>query len=200
MIRGRGRRSQRAVIVPASTLRTTGRRRRVRPTQQTVLVTNPRRRRRRRPRNRGPTSGGSRLERFSFIKDGLKTNSSGCLKFGPSLSDCKAFSEGILKAYHEYKIEDINLQWVSEASSTAEGSMAYEIDPHCKTTSISTTLNRFPITKGGTRRFVARLINGQQWRDASDDQFHLLYKGTGSSSNTAGALRISFGVRTQNPK
>lgn len=162
-------------------------------------------RRRRRRRNRGgnangrvPRRGGS-SETFVFAKDSLKGSSSGSFTFGPSLSDCPAFKDGILKAYHEYKITMVNLQFVSEASSTAAGSMSYELDPHCKTTSLASTINKFPITKGGSKTYQARMINGIEWHDSTEDQFRILYKGNGDAT-TAGSFRITIKVSLQNPK
>ncbi|UYP38764.1 coat protein [Chickpea leafroll virus] len=160
-----------------------------------------RRRRRGRGANRGTRGSrtGKSGETFVFSKDNLAGSSSGTITFGPSLADCPAFSSGILKAYHEYKITNVLIQFISEAASTSSGSISYELDPHCKNTSLQSTINKFGITKNGQRSFAARLINGLEWHDASEDQFRILYKGNGSSS-IAGSFRITIKVLVQNPK
>nr|WNK15286.1 MAG: capsid protein [Polerovirus monocotyledonae 1] len=173
--------------------------------QQVVVVTPrrgaQRRQRRRRARGRAGTvpRGRGSSETFVFAKDSLKGSSAGYFTFGPSLSDCPAFKDGILKAYHEYKITMVTLQFVSEASSTAAGSISYELDPHCKLSALASTINKFTITKGGTKTYQAKLINGIEWHDSSEDQFRILYKGNGDSS-TAGSFRITIQVALQNPK
>lgn len=178
-----------------------------RPAQPIVVVSGPnqiRRRRRRRGNssrrgaNAAPGRGGSR-ETFVFTKDDLAGNTSGSLTFGPSLSECPAFATGILKAYHEYRISQCTLEFISEAPSTASGSIAYELDAHCKISSLSSKINKFGITKGGKRSFAASKINGIEWHDSSEDQFRLLYKGNGAS-NIAGSFRVTIVVATQNPK
>lgn len=186
------------------------RRRSVRPIQQMVVAVpsgQPRGRRRRRNRNRrrgvrgGPRTGrSSNSETFVFNKDSIKDNSSGTIKFGPSLSESIALSGGVLKAYHEYKISMVNIRFVSESSSTAEGSIAYELDPHCKLKSLQSTLRKFPVTKGGSTTFRAAEINGIEWHDTADDQFYLHYAGNGTSGKTAGFLQIRFTVQLHNPK
>jgi hypothetical protein len=135
-----------------------------------------------------------------FSKDNLKGSASGSFTFGPSLSDCPAFKDGILKAYHEYKITSILLQFLSEASSTSAGSISYELDPHCKLTTLASTINKFPITKGGAKAFNARMINGLEWHDSSEDQCRILYKGNGDKDTIAGSFRITMRVALQNPK
>lgn len=178
--------------------------RRAQPVVVVASNSGPRRGRRRRRNNtrtgnnRIPSQRGS-SETFVFAKDSLKGSSSGSFTFGPSLADCPAFKDGILKAYHEYKITMVQLQFVTEASSTAAGSISYELDPHCKLTTLASTINKFPITKGGTKTFAAKLINGLEWHDSTDDQFRILYKGNGDSS-AAGSFRITMRVALQNPK
>nr|WAB58549.1 coat protein [Turnip yellows virus]WAB58552.1 coat protein [Turnip yellows virus] len=161
----------------------------------------PRRRRRGNNRTRGtvPTRGAGSSETFVFSKDNLAGSSSGAITFGPSLSDCPAFSNGILKAYHEYKISMVILEFVSEASSQNSGSIAYELDPHCKLNSLSSTINKFGITKPGKAAFTASYINGKEWHDVTEDQFRILYKGNGSSS-IAGSFRITIKCQFHNPK
>nr|AZJ51130.1 coat protein [Brassica yellows virus] len=177
--------------------------RRIQRNQPVVVVqasrtTQRRPRRRRRGNNRtGRTAGSS--ETFVFSKDNLAGSSSGAITFGPSLSDCPAFSNGILKAYHEYKISMVILEFVSEASSQNSGSIAYELDPHCKLNSLSSTINKFGITKPGRKTFTASFINGIEWHDVAEDQFRILYKGNGSSS-IAGSFRITIKCQFHNPK
>ncbi|AIY62171.1 P3 [Sauropus yellowing virus] len=151
--------------------------------------------------NRGRTARGSvQSETFVFNKDDLKGSSHGTIKFGPNLSESVALSAGVLKAYHEYKIVMVNIRFVSESSSTAQGSIAYELDPHCKLDALKSTLRKFPITKGGQATFRASEINGEKWHDTTVDQFRLLYKGNGAASETAGFFQIRFTVQLHNPK
>ncbi|UYG54068.1 coat protein [Dregea volubilis polerovirus 1] len=170
------------------------------PTRPRAQRRGRQRRNRRRPArgNNVPRTRGSG-ETFVFSKDDLAGSSSGYITFGPSLSDCPAFSAGILRAYHEYKITLVVLEFISEAASTISGSMAYELDPHCKSTSLSSKINKFKNTQNGRRVFSAALINGQKWLDSSEDQFRILYKGNGPSS-TVGSFRITIRVATQSPK
>lgn len=184
-------------------------RRRTRPARRTnpvvVVASNPGRgrrgRRRRRSRNNSirPRVGGPSRETFVFSKDSLKGNDSGKITFGPSLSECAAFSGGILKAYHEYKIVSVLLEFISEASSTSAGSMAIELDPHNKLSALASTINKFGLTKTGRRAFTASHIRGREWHDTSTDQFAILYKGNGSAS-TAGSFTITIVAEFQNPK
>jgi hypothetical protein len=111
------------------------RNRRAQQAQPVIVVAGPRttrnrRRRLRRLRTRRggivPRGSGS-SETFVFSKDNLMGSASGSFTFGPSLSDCPAFKDGILKAYHEYRITSILLQFLSEASSTSAGSISYEL-------------------------------------------------------------------------
>nr|BCP56424.1 coat protein ORF3 [Cereal yellow dwarf virus RPS]BCP56427.1 coat protein ORF3 [Cereal yellow dwarf virus RPV] len=183
------------------------RRRTARRAQPVVVVapSGPARRRRRRgparPRRGGTagSGGGGRGETLVFSKDSIAGNASGSLTFGPSLSEYPAFQNGILKTYHEYKITSCILQFVSEASSTAAGSISYELDPHCKSSSLASTINKFSITKTGARSFPAKMINGLEWHSFDEDQFRILYKGNGKAE-IAGSFRITFRVQVQNPK
>ncbi|AGN49062.1 P3 [Maize yellow dwarf virus RMV] len=177
-----------------------------RTTQPMVVVAQTQRRRRIRRRGRpsGDTSGGPRgrggsRETFVFSKDSIAGSASGKLTFGASLSECAAFSGGILKAYHEYKITKVILEFISEAPYTAAGSIAYELDPHNKLSTLASTINKFSIVKGGKRAYTSKQIGGGVWRDSSEDQFAILYKGSGNSS-VAGSFRITMEVHTQNPK
>ncbi|BBG75688.1 coat protein [Beet leaf yellowing virus] len=182
--------------------------RRTQRNQPVVVVQAPRSTRRRNRRRRGgsnrsrgvvPARGAGSGETFVFSQDNLAGSSSGSITFGPSLSVCPAFSDGILKAYHEYKITLVILEFVSEASSQSSGSIAYELDPHCKLNSLSSTINKFGITKPGRRAFTASFINGVDWHDVAKDQFRILYKGNGSSS-IAGSFRITIKCQFHNPK
>ncbi|AMQ22791.1 putative coat protein P3 [Ixeridium yellow mottle virus 1] len=159
------------------------------------------RRRRVRRRPAGGSGVGVRRSRetFVFTKDSIAGSASGSITFGPSLSESPAFSSGILRAYHEYKITMVKLEFISEASSTSSGSISYELDPHCKSSSLQSTVNKFGITKNGAKTWTARLINGQEWHDATEDQFRILYKGNGASS-VAGSFRITITCQLQNPK
>lgn len=196
------------VVRNGRTNRAIRRRRRTRRVQPTVVVQanrptqSGRRRRRRRPRrvrNSGGRSGGGKGETFVFSKDSIAGNSKGSIVFGPSLSDCVAFSDGILKAYHEYKITMVRVQFQSEAASTASGSISYELDPHCKYSELKSTINKFGITKGGSVTFRAQKINGEKWIDTAEDQFKLHYKGNGANT-IAGSFRVTIMVQVQNPK
>ncbi|ABG46339.1 coat protein [Sweet potato leaf speckling virus] len=174
--------------------------------QPVVVVTAPRntggRRRRRRggrtTRRAALPGGRSIRQTFVFSKDNLKGSATGSFTFGPSLSECEPFEGGVLKAFHEYKITNILLQFVSEASSTSSGSISYELDPHCKISSLSSTVNKFSVTKGGARSFTARMINGLEWHDSSEDQCRILYKGNGGN-DIAGSFRVTITVAFQNP-
>lgn len=167
----------------------------------------PRRRRARRnpPRRRNSRRGGRRRtaskgETFEFNKESINDNSTGYITFGKSLSDKQPFSEGLLKAYHQYKITSVVLRFVSDASSTAEGSISYELDPYCTLTSLKSALYKFPVTKGGIKRWSSQEINGQTWINSDSDQFRILYKGEGSKGVRAGYFHIKFTVQLQGPK
>nr|UVK78427.1 MAG: major coat protein [Hubei polero-like virus 2]UVK78433.1 MAG: major coat protein [Hubei polero-like virus 2] len=177
----------------------------VRPIVMVAPTRTTRRNRRRSTRsNRGRSQlrnagGTSNSETFVFNKDSLKGNSKGTITFGPSLSESVALSGGVLKAYHEYKITKVNVRFFSESASTAEGSIAYEVDPHCKLTELGSTLRKFTITKAGQATFGASKINGLEWHDSSEDQFKIHYKGNGSTT-TAGYFQIRYWVSLHNPK
>lgn len=139
------------------------------------------------------------MQTFVFSKDSLKGDSAGVLKFGPNLSESAAFSGGILKAFHEYKITMVKLQFQSEASSTDRGSIAYEVDPSCDLAAVGSFIRKFGITKNGSATFRAGQINGLDWHPATKDQFYIAYKGNGSAV-TAGSFLITIQVMFQNPK
>jgi len=189
--------------------RNTGRRRRPQQVRPIVVVPNTggrsrnRRRRPRKPRRSGGVRNGGRSgnsETFVFNKDSIKDNSTGTLKFGPSLSESVALSGGVLKAYHEYKITSLRVTFKSESSSTAEGSIAYELDPHCKLSALASTLKKFSVSKGGTYTFKAAEINGVNWHDVADDQFFFHFKGNGTKGAVAGYFAFSYTVQLHNPK
>lgn len=171
---------------------------------QTVVVrtqpTRPRRRNRRRGGGGGGPIGGNRrsLETFDFSINGLKANSKGCLKFGPNLVQSKAFSDGVLKAYHEYKIINVELHYKS-ATKTTNGTIYYEVDTACEQTALSSKLNQFTCTESGRKAFAASVINGQNWVKTNKDQFWLLYEGDGSG-DIAGNLIIRMRCSLQSTK
>lgn len=180
--------------------RNPNRRRRQKPTSQVVVYPMGRqpRNRRRRPRRvrrggRNPNGGRSGVGiAYEFNKDNLKDSSSGTITFGPSLSEKDEFAKGTLLSFHEYKITSLTLKYISEAASTASGSIAYELDPFCKLDKLKSTLNKFPITGGGSRTFKAAEIRGNNWRATEEDQFKLHYKGNGTTNAVAGYFNIKF--------
>lgn len=169
-----------------------------------VIVMNPptqsRRRRPRRVRSGPRAVSGGRAEKFTFVVDDIKANGSGVLKFGPSLTQAAGFSSGILKAYHEYRITHVDLQWISEASSTAAGALKYEIDPHRTLTKVESGVDRFSFTKNGRRTLRAGQINGTNWVSSTEDQFYIAYAGNAGKAEQAGTLRVTLTVQTQLPK
>nr|UYT09250.1 P3 protein [Grapevine polerovirus 1]UYT09257.1 P3 protein [Grapevine polerovirus 1] len=201
---GRGRNARRR--------RNRRRRRAGNTAQQRVLVVPaaPRRTRRSRGRRgagrlsraRRGSGGQGNVETFSFIIDSIKANDSGVVKFGPSLSQCPALSQGMLKAYHQYKITSLSVSYISESASTAEGAITLEIDTSRALTTVASGLIRFGIAEKGspTRVFSAAVLGGVNFLQSDTNQFHLLYKGTGTSSSLAGTLRCSFNVSVIAPK
>nr|UWK36189.1 coat protein [cacao leafroll virus] len=178
----------------------------VRRTTPVVVVQTPRSRRRRgrrrtagRTRILGGPGGGSNSFTFEFSKTNLKGNSKGTIKFGPSLAECPSFANGILAAFHEYKITSARVQFKSEASSTTSGSISYELDPHCKLNELKSDIKCFGITQTGAVSWGARQINGLEWLDATTEQFYYHYKGSGDGS-AAGRFIITMNVVAQNPK
>nr|UVH27301.1 coat protein [Mume associated luteovirus]WNY15508.1 coat protein [Mume associated luteovirus] len=147
-----------------------------------------------------PNAGkGDASMRFTFTVDDVKANQSGILKFGPSLSQYPNFADGILKSFHEYKISNLQVQFISFASSTSSGAFAIEIDTARKSTGVESRLISFPVTKQFTRSFPAKAIRGLLWISTKDDQFNFLFKGNGSDV-VAGQLKFSFSIDLQGPK
>ncbi|APA23018.1 capsid protein [Cherry-associated luteovirus] len=150
--------------------------------------------------NRIPNPGpGDRLDRFTFTVDDLKANDSGTIKFGPSLSQYANFSNGILRSFHEYKITNLTVKFVSYASSTTSGAFAIEIDTSRKQSDIRSRIISFPVAKGFTRSFQSKVIRGLIWHPTTEDQFFLIYKGNGKAE-IAGQFNISFTVNFQGPQ
>lgn len=182
--RAQRRRSSRPVVVVRSTPR-------------------PRRVRRRRARVGGNAvrgfRGGSHRDILTFTVDDLKANSSGVLKFGPNLSQYPAFNNGLLKAYHEYKITNLSVQYNSCSSDATPGSIALEVDTSCSQTATGSKIVSFPVKRNATKSFPANYIKGQNFMTTSSDQFWLLYKGNGDSS-LAGQFVCRLTCQFQNPK
>jgi len=183
------------------------RRQRRRAVRTVVMVqpnrAGPRRRTRRRARGRRPSAvfrstGGSEV--FVFSVDNIKANSSGTIKFGPDLSQCPAVSDGILKSYHRYKITSVNVQFKSHASSTTAGAIFVELDTSCKQSTLASYINSFTISTTASKTFRAEAINGKEFQETSVNQFWLLYKGNGSTSDVAGQFIITMEVRTMTAK
>lgn len=186
-----GRRGPRRANVP--------RRRRRRAIRPVVVVqpnrARPRRRNARRAGGRRPNSlfGPKRgAEVFIFSVDNLKANSSGILKFGPDLSQCTAVSDGVLKSYHNYKITNINVEFKSHASSTTAGAMFIELDTSCSQSTLGSYINSFTLNKSASKSFKSTEINGTQFQATKVNQFYLLYKANGTTSDTAGQFIIKM--------
>nr|ALS88487.1 coat protein [Barley yellow dwarf virus PAV]ALS88494.1 coat protein [Barley yellow dwarf virus PAV] len=186
-----GRRGPRRANVP--------RRRRRRAIRPVVVVqpnrARPRRRNARRAGGRRPNSlfGPKRgAEVFVFSVDNLKANSSGILKFGPDLSQCTAVSDGVLKSYHNYKITNINVEFKSHASSTTAGAMFIELDTSCSQSALGSYINSFTLNKSASKSFRSSEINGTQFQATKVNQFYLLYKANGTTSDTAGQFIIKM--------
>lgn len=158
-----------------------------------------RRRNNRRSRGNGNASRRNKSDSFVFTKESINGNSTGSFTFGPALSDCKPFSNGILQACHEYKITMVKFQFVSEASTTTSGSITYELDTKCAKDKVESPINKFPIRTGGTKVYTAAQIKGVNWQESDTDQFRILYKGNGKAE-IAGYFLIKFFYQTQNPK
>ncbi|AGN54062.1 coat protein P3 [Barley yellow dwarf virus-kerII] len=171
-----------------------------------VVRTNPNGRRRRAPRRprRGranPILGpAGRSEVFVFSINDIKANSSGVIKFGPDLSQCPALSSGILKSYHRYKISNVKIEFKSHASSTTVGAMFIELDTACTQSTLGSYINSFTLSKSGTKTFNAQQIAGKEFRETSVNQFYLLFKANGVTSDTAGQFIITLRVSNMTPK
>nr|ALB25214.1 coat protein [Barley yellow dwarf virus PAV] len=183
------------------------RRRRRRAVRPVVVVqsnrTGPRRRNARRARGRRPNSvfGPKRgAEVFVFSVDNLKANSSGILKFGPDLSQCPAVSDGVLKSYHNYKISSINVEFRTHASATTSGAMFIELDTSCKQSALSSYINSFTISKSASKSFRAAEIGGTQFQATSVNQFFLLYKANGTTTDIAGQFIIKIELHLMTTK
>nr|WIL96160.1 coat protein [Carrot polerovirus 1] len=201
--RSRGIRPMVVVNQPAQRAR-----RPVRP-KQVVVVRSQRSRRGRRgrgkrngnnPRAIGGSGGATVRVNYEFSKDDIAGNSNGRITFGKDLSDHPAFSSGIIKAFHEYKITKLQVVFKSEAPSTAGGSIAYELDPHCELDSLQSKLYKFGFTRDGTKTWTAKAINGLDWHSTNENQFTFLYKGNSKTSDIVGSFRMSYTVQCQNPK
>ncbi|QOI58524.1 coat protein [Miscanthus yellow fleck virus] len=192
-----GRRSQR------NARRRANRRRSTRPMVVVRTPSRPRRVRRRRALTGGNAGRGpgrrSNREVLTFTVDDLKANSTGILKFGPSLSQYPAFYNGLLKAYHEYKINALTIQYNSCSSSTTSGSISLEVDTSCSQTTTSSKIITFPVNKNNRQTFPSSYIRGKDFVNSTVDQFYLLYKGNGDSS-LAGQFVCRFECVFQSPK
>nr|AUX13849.1 coat protein [Barley yellow dwarf virus PAV]AUX13861.1 coat protein [Barley yellow dwarf virus PAV]AUX13881.1 coat protein [Barley yellow dwarf virus PAV]AUX13883.1 coat protein [Barley yellow dwarf virus PAV]AUX13891.1 coat protein [Barley yellow dwarf virus PAV] len=185
-----------------------GPRRRRRRTVRPVVVVQPNRAgpRRRNGRRKGrgganpvfrPTGG---TEVFVFSVDNLKANSSGAVKFGPSLSQCPALSDGILKSYHRYKITSIRVEFKSHASATTAGAIFIELDTACKQSALGSYINSFTISRTASKVFRAEAINGKEFQESTIDQFWMLYKANGTTTDTAGQFIITMSVSLMTAK
>nr|AEG20967.1 coat protein [Sugarcane yellow leaf virus] len=183
--------------------RRANRRRQTRPVVVVRPAAGPRRVRRRRARVggnavRGP-GGRSNRDVLTFTIDDLKANSTGILKFGPNLSQYAAFNNGLLKAYHEYKITSLTTQYNSCSSDATPGAIALEVDTSCSQTTTGSKITSFPVKRNAKKTFPAPFIRGKDFMTTSADQFWLLYKGNGDGS-LAGQFVCRFECLFQNPK
>nr|UVD39183.1 coat protein [Pumpkin yellows virus] len=173
----------------------------------TVMVlpnVQPRRRRNRRSRGRrggGVPRGPGTSEVFQFILPDLKGNSSGTIKFGPSLSQKPEFATGILKSYSRYKISQVTLSFRSEASATDGGAIVYQLDPTCAASKLDSKLHRFSISNRAPQNITWRgaQIRGDEWHSTSNEQFWVLYEGNGESK-VAGSITVRMVAQFLNPK
>nr|ACH42778.1 truncated capsid protein/putative aphid transmission factor [Sugarcane yellow leaf virus] len=135
--------------------RRANRRRQTRPVVVVRPAAGPRRVRRRRARVggnavRGP-GGRSNRDVLTFTIDDLKANSTGILKFGPNLSQYAAFNNGLLKAYHEYKITSLTIQYNSCSSDATPGAIALEVDTSCSQTTTGSKITSFPVKRNAKK-------------------------------------------------
>nr|WLS55797.1 coat protein [Blueberry virus M] len=155
----------------------------------------PRRRRPAVPRRIGETS-----QQFVFTVDDIKANDKGDIRFGPNLTQYAAFSNGVMKSYHDYRISQIQVSYVTNASSTTAGAIAIEWDSSCKQSSLASKVTSFPVSKNFTRSFGASVVNGSVSRNTSVEQVWMLYAGNASKAEIAGQFIIRMTVHFSNPK
>lgn len=137
--------------------------------------------RRRNPR--GALSGDTPTAQvFAFTVNDLKANSKGTLQFGPNLTQYANFSNGVMKSYHNYRISQISVSYVTNASSTTAGAFAIEWDTGCSMTKLASKVTSFPVSKNFSRSFAGQTIAGTAMRSTNLDQVWLLYEGNGDSS------------------
>jgi len=119
---------------------------------------------------------------FAFTVNDLKANSKGVLKFGPNLTQYANFSNGVMKSYHNYRISQILVSYVTNASSTTAGAFAIEWDTGCSQSAVASKVISFPVSKNFSRSFTGNTLSGIAMRSTSLDQVWLLYEGNGDSS------------------
>nr|UBR90293.1 coat protein P3 [Rose spring dwarf-associated virus] len=165
---------------------------------------------RRSSRRRGSRMASSRShwEDYKFTINNLKASDAGVVKFGPSISQCSALKSGIFKSFHEFKITNLNVKYVTHAASTTSGAFAVEVDTSCTQTTLKSHLQTVPVTKCGQFSWPAGKIRGTGWLPTpdpdktpvdADNQFFLLYAGNGSSS-VAGQFVITARCWFQSPR
>lgn len=174
--------------------------------------TPPRNRRRNRSRRRANplpqtnprpvprTPAGRTLDPMTFTIDKLTGASSGVMKFGKNLTQCTAFSDGILRAFHEFKITSVVVKFRSFASSTTTGSIAFEIDTACEMTALKSRVDSYPLKQNCTRVYRAGQLRSKEFTASSHDQFYLLYSCDGNSSDKAGQLAVTIVFSVQTPQ
>ncbi|DAZ87602.1 TPA_asm: P3 protein [Celmisia lyallii enamovirus] len=175
---------------------------RVRPAQKPVVVLRAPPPNRRRGRNRRNGAGG---EWSPYNLFGLKCNDKGYLTFGPS-GDTPSLGGGVLKAYSEYRITALRVQWKAQASSTAAGSMAIQIGLGKTLTDVDNRTTSFKLTSSGTKFYGSGILGGTGRNYATkasgstgEDQFRLAYNGNGDST-VGGDLLCSFKMLKFGPK
>ncbi|AVX32315.1 capsid protein [red clover-associated luteovirus] len=147
----------------------------------------------------GLSAGKAHSEVFRFTIDDLKGNTSGCYKFCKDLTQYKPISEGIIKAFHEYRVTKLNVQYRSFASAQTTGSLAIEIDTSCTVTSLGSKIESFPIKSSASKSFSSGALHGTNWVNSLQNQFHLLISGNGGSE-VAGQIVVTATIQFQNPK
>lgn len=176
-------------------------RRRQAPNRVVVMGNNPTRSRRRNaPARRRRAVNRSTGEMRPYHLYGLKCNDKGYLTFGPS-GQTPSLGGGILKAFSEYKITQLRVQWKAQASSTAAGSMAIQIGLGTSLTALDNRAISFKLTSSGQRVFTARDLggDGRMYNSSNEDQFRLAYQGNGDST-LGGDLLCFFRLETRLPK